>query len=48
MDATTRVSKKNFFDFCTNRQHIVRRLLEALEGVGKAARTAALRLGDSI
>jgi len=39
-DATTRISRKNFFDFCTNRQHVVRRLLEAVSGLGKAARAA--------
>jgi WD40 repeat protein len=27
---TKSISKQNFFDFCTNRQHVVRRLLEAL------------------
>lgn len=29
-DALTRISASNFFDFCTNRQHVVRRMLEAL------------------
>jgi hypothetical protein len=29
-DASTRVSSNHFFEFCTNRQHVVRRLLEAL------------------
>ena len=29
-DSTLKISKKQFFDFCTNRQHVVRRLLEAL------------------
>ena len=32
-DAQTRVSNNHFFDFCTNRQHVVRRLLEALATV---------------
>jgi hypothetical protein len=30
IDANTRVSEDHFFMFCTNRQHVVRRLLEAL------------------
>lgn len=29
-DINTSISNKNFFDFCTNRQHVVRRLLETL------------------
>jgi microtubule-associated protein-like 6 len=29
-DANARISTKNFFDFCVNRQFVVRRLLEAL------------------
>eukprot|EP00595_Chromulina_sp_UTEXLB2642_P001802 CAMPEP_0196761886 /NCGR_PEP_ID=MMETSP1095-20130614/1198_1 /TAXON_ID=96789 ORGANISM="Chromulina nebulosa, Strain UTEXLB2642" /NCGR_SAMPLE_ID=MMETSP1095 /ASSEMBLY_ACC=CAM_ASM_000446 /LENGTH=2526 /DNA_ID=CAMNT_0042111955 /DNA_START=12 /DNA_END=7592 /DNA_ORIENTATION=- len=33
-DRNTNISKKNFFDFCINRQHVVRRLLEALGQAG--------------
>ena len=29
-DSHTRISSNHFFEFCTNRQHVVRRLLEAL------------------
>jgi hypothetical protein len=29
-DANTRISAAHFFEFCTNRQHVVRRLLESL------------------
>lgn len=29
-DSQTRVSNNHFFEFCTNRQHVVRRLLESL------------------
>lgn len=31
--AAVRISRQEFFDFCTNRQHVVRRLLEALDGL---------------
>jgi WD40 repeat protein len=32
-DAHTRVASEHFFEFCTNRQHVVRRLLESLSAL---------------
>lgn len=39
-DHDTVISYKDFFDFCTNRQHVVRRLLESLEGLSAQLNSA--------
>ena len=59
-DVNTEISKKQFFDFCINRQHVVRRLLESLsqlsvpkkintnESTAKTSELTPLEVSDTV